>query len=140
MDGVLDQLAVARRAYHRTGTRNALVACLPCHSATHDAAALDEALVALPSVLRDGDLLGSDDDGRLFIVLSGVQGLPNALAVTTKIRDALTSVAPHTRELCFGVTLAGIDESRQTLVDRAIGALMLAQGAGPGRIVTSPPI
>jgi hypothetical protein len=145
VDGVLQQLEVVGRTIMRTGTRTALVACYPCGA---QVAGLDpEDLVAeltevLPNLLREGDLVSRDDAGRLFVLLQGVQDLPNAIVVVGRLRDALTAAAPDGTwsSICFGVTLVSRGEGSQGLVDRAIGALMLAQGAGPGRIVSSPPL
>ncbi len=133
---------IAHRAA-RTGSRHAVVACdtvdgrlrvLPPGSAS------DDVLRQLAHGLRSTDFTMREPGGLFLVVLDRVRDLPDAVNVAERLSQSFESTEVVGARLCCGVTLVEFGESESSLVTRVSGALMLAQGAGAGRVVSSPPL
>ena len=109
-----------------------------------DADAADGALArveqAVRGELRPGDVLGREDDGRLWIVAAEL-GAPGARALAERLADAVAAVAPlRGAPLTVSIGLAaspadGTD--RDALAARADESLYAARAAG-GRWLRGP--
>jgi diguanylate cyclase (GGDEF)-like protein/PAS domain S-box-containing protein len=112
----------------------------------HGHAAGDEVLRAtamrLREILRTSDDLGARIGGdELLVVLHGVRGMEDAVAIAEKLRTAATQPittpsGPVSTTLSIGVTLKRPEESTDALVARADSAMYRAKQAGRNRVVT----
>ena len=115
---------------------------------THGHAAGDEVLRVTADRIR-GCLRNSDDLGarvggdELMVVLHGVHGFGDAVAVAEKLRQSAaepvringTAIAAT---VSIGVTIAEPDESTDVLVARADEAMYRAKQAGRNQVITIP--
>lgn len=129
----------------RAGSRHAVVACDTADGRLRRMPAgpeSDALLARLIEGLRSTDAAVREPGGLFLVILDRVSDLPDAVAVGERISRAYvdSSGADEDARLCCGVTLVELGESEASLVTRAHGALALAQDAGPGRIVSSPPL
>jgi diguanylate cyclase (GGDEF)-like protein/PAS domain S-box-containing protein len=104
----------------------------------------DEALRAvasrISSIVRADDLVARFGGDEVLIVLEGVHGVDDALAIAEKIRVQCHRPIPllHsslTVTLSIGVTLADPTETVDSLIARADLAMYEAKGAGRDRVV-----
>ena len=83
--------------------------------------------------LRPGDVLGREDDGRLWIVAAEL-GRPGARALAERLADAVAAVAPLRGvrpTVSIGLAASPADGTdRDALVARADEALYAARAAG----------
>ena len=112
---------------------------------THGHAAGDEVLRVMADRIR-GCLRGTDDIGarvggdEMMVVLHGVRGIEDAVAVAEKLRKSAEQPIPvNSTEISttvsIGVTLARPDESTDALVARADEALYQAKRTGRNQVV-----
>jgi len=100
----------------------------------------DALLARLVEGLRSTDAAVREPGGLFLVILDRVSDLPDAVAVGERLSQSFESTEVVGARLCCGVTLVEFGESESSLVTRVSGALMLAQGAGAGRVVSSPPL
>lgn len=149
----LDEVAFLLAATPRTGRETAIVCCaLDSFSAiaeTHGAQVADEVLrvVAgrISDTVRSGDLVARIEDEEMLIVLRGVHHLRGALRVSNKIAavvaDPITvGEVEVVQTMCVGVTIISRGEGVDSVLERARGAVAMAQDAGPNMVMSSPPI
>ncbi len=115
---------------------------------THGHAAGDEVLRVMAdrirACLRSSDDLGARVGGdELVVVLRGVRGLADAVAVAEKLRRSAEEPIPVNGTMInatvsIGVTLAGPDESTDVLVERADAAVYEAKRTGRNQVVPIP--
>ena len=152
-DQMLNEVAWLLSATPRTGKETAVVTCaltdLEVISLQHGAAAAAEVVDVITGrmsdALRSGDLVARIDVDRLLVILRGVHDLPGAVTVMERMQESLAEPigldsGDVVQNICVGVTLISRGESVDSVLDRSEGALDLAVSAGPGRIITSPPL
>lgn len=132
----------------RTGSRHAVVACdtvdgrlrdLPRSPASDGTLDQGTVLGHLARGLRSTDAAMREPGGLFLVILDRVRDLPDAIAVAERISRDFEGAAALGTSLCCGVTLVEFAESESSLITRVHGALLLAQDAGAGRVVSSPP-
>lgn len=131
-DEVLAELERVLRSTPRTGVLTAVVR-IGLVKPDDDA----NARVAehIDAALRGDDVVGTSETG-VTVLLRGVQDLRNATQVARRICDVVQQIAPA----CAGVTVLNRGEATASVSLRAQGALDLALDAGPGTVVSSPPL
>ncbi len=152
-DQVVNEVAWLLSATPRTGKETAVVTCelsnLPDVTREYGRLASEEVIEVISGriadALRSGDLVARIDAARLLIMLRGVADLKGAVSVVARIQETLVEPVvldegEIEQELCAGVTLISRGESVDSVLERSEGALDLAVAAGPGRIITSPPM
>ena len=149
----LDEVAFLLSATPRTGKEIAVACCgldnFSALNASLGEAAGDEVLRIVAGricdALRSGDLVARLDGDRLLIVLRGVHHLRGAIRVANKVRavieDPIALASGEVEQTAsIGVTLISRGESVDSVLDRAIGAMLLAKQSGRNTVVSSPPI
>jgi diguanylate cyclase (GGDEF)-like protein len=149
----LDEVAFLLAATPRTGRETAIVCCaldnFPALADTHGQQVADEVLRVLAGrisdTVRSGDLVARIDDEEMLIVLRGVHHLRGALRVSNKIAavvaDPITvGQVEIVQTMCVGVTIISRGEGVDSVLERARGAVAMAQDAGPNMVMSSPPI
>jgi diguanylate cyclase (GGDEF)-like protein/PAS domain S-box-containing protein len=150
---VLERLEGLRGLTARTGQRLAVLFVdfdrFKAINDTHGHAAGDAVLRTtadrLRACLRSSDDLGARVGGdELMIVLRGVHGLADAVAVAEKLRQSAAEPVvvrgvPIEATVSIGVTLARPNESTDALVARADAAMYQAKQKGRNQIITIEP-
>ena len=131
-DQVLAALERALRTTPRTGTLTALVRVGAIGGDVSVAEAMAEHIA---DALRSHDVVEGLGDG-VAVLLRGVQDLPNAVEVAHRVCAVAQRIGPA----CAGVTVLNTGEAIASVSLRAQGALDLARDAGPGAVVSSPPL
>jgi GGDEF domain-containing protein len=152
-DQVVNEVAWLLSATPRTGKETAVVTCeltaLPDVTREHGRLASEEVIEVISGrisdALRSGDLVARIDATRLLVLLRGVIDLKGAVSVVDRIQEAVVEPVvldeyEIEQEMCAGVTLISRGESVDSVLERSEGALDLAVAAGPGRVITSPPM
>jgi diguanylate cyclase (GGDEF)-like protein/PAS domain S-box-containing protein len=147
---VLSRIETLGEESRRAGQELAVLFCDLDHfkeiNDIHGHAAGDEVLRAtamrLREILRTSDDLGARIGGdELLVVLHGVRGMEDAVAIAEKLRTAATQPittpsGPVSTTLSIGVTLKRPEESTDALVARADSAMYRAKQTGRNRVVT----
>lgn len=152
-DQVLNEVAWLLSATPRTGKETAVVTCelteLPAVTKEHGRLASEEVIDVvsgrISDSLRSGDLVARLDANRLLVILRGVHDLKGSVEVVKRMQEAVTeSIILDDGEvevsLTCGTTLISRGEGVDSVLERSEGALELAISAGPGRVITSPPL
>lgn len=152
-DQVLNEVAWLLSATPRTGKETAVVTCelteLPAVTKEHGRLASEEVIEVvsgrISDSLRSGDLVARLDANRVLVLLRGVHDLKGAVEVVHRLQESVNEpIVLDDGEvevsLTCGATLISRGESVDSVLERSEGALDLAISAGPGRVITSPPL
>lgn len=152
-DQLMHEVAWLISATPRSGRETAVVTCeltqLPEVTRIQGRLASEEVVEVvmgrISDSLRSGDRVARLDPTRLLMVLRGVRDLHDAVEVLARVQDVLsepiTLPGGQVQEpLAAGVTLVSRGESADSVLSRSAGALELALQAGPGKVITSPPM
>lgn len=131
-DDILAEVTRTLSATPRTGQHSALMRMSVVSGDVEQAGRFARCVA---QALRSGDLV-HQEGSEISVLLRGVQDLPNALQVARRIAASSQEFGP----VCAGVTLLIQGESSASVSLRAQGALDLAVDAGPGSVVSSPPL
>lgn len=150
---MINEVAWLLSSTPRTGKETAVVTCeltdLAAVTRAHGRLASEEVIEVvsgrISDSLRSGDLVARTDVNRLLVLLRGVHDLKNAVEVVGRLQEAVTEPivlddGEVEQTLTAGATLISRGESVDSVLERSAGALELALSAGPGRVVTSPPL
>lgn len=150
---LLHEVAWLLSATPRAGKETAVVTCelthLPEVTRVHGRLASEEVVEIvmgrISDSLRSGDRVARLDPTRLLMVLRGVGDLADAVEVLARVQDVVAEPVALAdgdvvQTLAAGVTLVSRGESADSVLKRSAGALDLAVEAGPGRVITSPPM
>jgi len=150
---LLHEVAWLLTATPRSGTETAVVTCeltqLPEVTRTHGRLASEEVVEVvmgrISDSLRSGDRVARLDAARVLMVLRGVRDLRDSVEVLARVQDVMSEpiALPDgdvLEPLAAGITLVSWGESADSVLSRSAEALELALQAGPGRVITSPPM
>lgn len=133
----------------RTGAQTAILFCdidlFKDINDAHGHAAGDEVLRTLgerlSATIRSDDFAARIGGDELLVVLTGVHSLDEAVAIAEKIRSAASEPIAFqggvriTPSLSIGVTLARLDETTDTLLERADNAMYEAKHRGRDQVI-----
>lgn len=150
---LLHEVAWLLSATPRAGKETAVVTCelthLPEVTRVHGRLASEEVVEIvmgrISDSLRSGDRVARLDPTRLLMVLRGVRDLPGSVEVIARVQDVIAEPialadGDVVQTMAAGVTLVSQGESAASVLSRSAGALDLAVHAGPGKVITSPPM
>lgn len=149
---ILDQMAAASGHLRRTGSESAVLFCdvdrfkdlNDHHGHALGDAVLQEIARRIDDSVRSGDLTARIGGDEFLVLLDGVHGLDDALAIAEKIRAEVARAVDIDGEvmstsLSIGVGLAREGESVDQLVARADEAMFRAKACGRNRVITIDP-
>jgi diguanylate cyclase (GGDEF)-like protein len=95
------------------------------------------------SVVRLGDAVARMGGDEFLIVLDGIHGLDEAVAVAEKVRSAASAPIAYGRQslattISVGVTLGWPDEGVDAMIARADDAMYQAKAAGRDQVFAMP--
>jgi diguanylate cyclase (GGDEF)-like protein/PAS domain S-box-containing protein len=150
-DEVLKRLATIGRRTRRPGDDTGLLFCdIDGFKAVNDAyghAAGDEMIRALAdrirSVVRLGDAVARMGGDEFLIVLDGIHGLDEAIAVAEKVRCAAAAPVAYGRQslattISIGATIGRPGEGVDAMIGRADDAMYEAKAAGRDQVFALP--
>jgi diguanylate cyclase (GGDEF)-like protein/PAS domain S-box-containing protein len=152
-DEIMKRLAAIGRRTRRPGDDTGLLFCdidaFKTVNDTYGHAVGDELICAVAERIRTsvrlGDAVARMGGDEFLIVLDGIHGLDEAIAVAEKVRSAAAAPIDYGRQslsttISIGVTLGSPDEGVDAMIARADNAMYQAKAAGRDQVfaVTRP--
>ena len=148
---ILERVAGLVAGHERTGDRSAVMFMDVDHlrdaNERYGHAGGDKLLATIAQriegVVRQTDIIGRIGGDEFLVVLSGVHGVDDALAIAEKVRIAVSepiemSDGPFSPGVSIGVSLVEDADDADHLLERADKALMRAKAEGRDRVVLIP--